>query len=175
MPDRSAEPADAIFLPCPNDDRCLDDFLAISLERLLPGREGLHIVHFDIVVQFLVDGRPILEGLSYGMGLEFDLDRGLRAMAGRLEPEVFEPLVRPVAEAVHGAVEMDRRAGLLGVHDPLEHFQVLVPGGAFVVDDDIVALRPFRVFINIKRRVDALVIRPPNVDLHVGQGGNPLG
>ena len=58
--------------------------------------------------------------------------------------------------------------GLVGREDAHGGAEVCVAGGALVVDDDVVSLRPIGIVIDWQRRVGALVVRPVDIDLHVG-------
>ncbi len=105
---------------------------------------------------------------------ELDRDGLLGTVGGGLQAEVLEPLVGAVAEAVHRAVEVDRGDGLVHVEDALHHGQVLVARGTFVMDDEVVALRPVVLSIDVSadRR---FVIGPPDIDADVGALRDTLG
>ena len=56
----------------------------------------------------------------------------------------------------------------MGIEDVFHHLEVFVSRGAFVVDDDIVTVRPVGVVVNRQWRIDAFVIGPPDIDLDIG-------
>ena len=131
----------------------------------------------DVVVELLLDRGPVFEGLGDRVLFIDKVDRdGLLGTVGiRLQAEVFEPLLGPVAEAVHRTVEVDRGHGLVNIEDALHHGQVLVACCAFIVDDEVVAFGPVVLSVDRQGRFDRPVIRPPDVDADIGTLGDAFG
>ena len=100
---------------------------------------------------------------------EADGDGKLRAVAAGLQAEVVEPKrvrragrdgIVGIADAitVHAAVEIHAGdAVAMGLEDALDHGGVIDVGGAFVVDDHVVALGVVGVAVNRQRRVRAAI------------------
>ena len=169
----------------PRDDEVLD-FVANILRPSRNGPRGVE--QFEIVVQLLVDRGPVLQRLRKQTsraaealhdrmlrGDEGDVDRLLRPVAGGLHAEELEPVVRSRPVAVHRAVEVDcRNTALVGVEDVLNVGQLLHIRRAFVVDDDVVALRPVRVVVDVEPRLGAFVGRVDDRHLDHHAGLDPL-
>jgi len=107
-----------------------------------------------VVVQLFVDRGPVLEALGNGaLGNEkIDVDRRLRAVAGRLQAGEFEPRrhgrIALAAIAVHAAVASSTAAKPAAVRreNAVDHCKVFHIRRAFVVEDDVKARRPKRAF-----------------------------
>ena len=126
----------------------------------------------DVVVELLLDGGPVGHALGDGMRLvdEIEGDGLLPVVRGGLQSEVLEPVIRAGAVAVHGAVEVHGGdAVLVRINDVVNvvHVRLADAGGAFVVDDHVVALRPVGLLIHGEARSGALVFREHDIDHHI--------
>ncbi len=54
------------------------------------------------------------------------------------------------------------------VKNPSDDVKILVVCGTFIVNDDVIAVGPLRIFEQRQWRVRAGVIGPDDIDLHVG-------
>ena len=171
MSDRRAEAARAVEIVRPDHHRAV--FFAIALDLAAERQRGGGAEDLDAVVKLLVTRGPVRQTLRdrmLGDG-EVDLDRLLPAVAGRLEPEEFEPAVVAGAVAVHRAVQVHRGdAVLVGVDDMLDIRHVLHVGRALVVDHHVVALRPVLVLVDREPRFGAVVLAADHIDLDVRPG-----
>ncbi len=138
--------------------------------------------HLDVVVEFLVDRGPIRQPLGDGATRvnEADRDGKLRAVAAGLQAEVFEP--KPVrcaqrdgivgvadAIAVHATVEIHAGdAVAVRLEDTLDHGWVIDVGGAFVMDDQVVALGVIGVAVDRQGWVRAAIRNIDDVHHRVG-------
>ena len=168
--DGGGEGGGALFGVGPGDDGGGFDVFVAAFVFLDAEGEGFGVEEVDVVVEFFFAGDPVFEGGIDGVVFvgEFDGDGFLGAVGGGLEAEVFEPEVVALAEGVHGAVEVDGGDGFVGVEDVFEDVGVFVRGGAFVVDDDVVAFGPVGVFEDGEGRVGGFVASPDDIDADVG-------
>ena len=169
--DRRAEDARlvrAVFIR-PSDHGFHRTFAVLRLLRLRADRERLAAVHLHVVVEFLVDGRPVRQALRDRMRRvgEMNRDRLLPVVRARLQAEIFEPVIRPRAVAVHRAVEVHRGHRLVRLDDVLHERQILHARRALVVDDRVVALRPAGLVVERKMRRGPAVVRPDHIHLHI--------
>ena len=179
MADRGAEDAGLIRTELVRPDDDAGDFLGggdftglvLLFRNLLgAGGESLTSEHLNVVVEFFVDGGPISQALHDRVLLigEDDADGLLRAVAGGLQAEHFEPAgvigagLDGLAElapavAVHGAMEVHgREAILVGVDDIGDVGAIIDAGGALVVDDHVEVLAPIGVLKDFKDRLSGL-------------------
>ena len=170
-----AETGGSLGLIGPGDDRDVGGLLAVPGVFLGSYRQRLDIEDIDVVVELFFSRGPVLESL--GNRVVFDVvnrDRLLRAVAGRLDTEMLEPLVGAVSKAVHRAMQMHRRDGLVSIENVLHDLEVLVACGALVVNHQVIALGPIGIVVNRERRVHRFVVGPPDIDADVGPFLNAL-
>ena len=81
---------------------------------------------------------------------------------------MFEPKIGAVPETVHRAVEMNGRDDLMRSQDIVHDFQIGISRGAFIVNDDVVTVRPIRIVVKRQRRGGGAIIGPDDIDLYIG-------
>src|SRR5678816_1130478 len=146
------------------------------------------VENMDVVVEFFIDGSPIIQSLRDRAFLirKADRDRLLRTVAARLETEIFKPeavrgterdgVVRFAnAIAVHRAVKVDPGDAIaMRLEHGLDRRRIGDIGCAFVVDDEIVAFGVIRISQDRQRWVSAAVGRMNLIDDDVGALLNAL-
>jgi len=133
------------------------------------------VKHVDVVVQLVFFNRPIFHSrddrvLPVGKS---HIDWGMRSMTCRLQAQVFEPKIRSIAKAVHGAMKVHGGRFFVDFENPFHHLNICIPGSTFIMNDDVVVIGPVDVVIDRQWRIDRFVIRPPNINLNIGTGLDP--
>ena len=141
-----------------------------SLCFLCGGGDWIDIEYLAIVVELFVFGGPVFETLGDGVAFVgvSDFQRLLRSVSGGVEPEVFSPFVGAIAEGVHRAMQVDGRDGLVDFENAVDDLQVLVVGGALVVNDDVVTFGPIVRVVDWKWRIGRAITGPHDIDLDIG-------
>ena len=89
-----------------------------------------------------------------------DVDRLLRSMRRRLDANKLEPVLFSGSIAMHGTMQVDGgNARLVCVQNVVNVRQLLHISGTFVVNDDVVSLRPVGVIVHVEASFGAFVGR----------------
>ena len=88
-------------------------------------------------------------------------------MSGGVQTKVLSPLVCAIAEGMHRTVEMHRRNSFVHFEDVLHYLEVLITGGAFIMNDDIITFCPIRIIVKWQWRIRTPVARPHHIHTNV--------
>jgi hypothetical protein len=80
---------------------------------------------------------------------------------------MLEPLIGFTPEAMHRAVKVHCWNCFVRIENTLQDLEISIPGGTFVVNDDVVTLCPVGIIIERERGIHRLVVGPPDIHLHV--------
>ena len=142
----------------------------------------------DIVVELLVHGGPVTKALYDGVVPvgEGNRNRLLGSMATGLNPEIVEPIAMrssrsnriigiPDSVRVHRTVKIHSRQTIaMWLQHGLDRSWIVDVGPAFIVNDQVIALRIIRVAQDLKRGFCAPVGRMDLIDGDIRPGLEPL-
>jgi hypothetical protein len=140
---RGTETSGALSFVCPCHDRFFDSGV-LAANGLLANRQSMGSKDLDIVVEFLVNRRPIRKRLRDGMlGVgKMDSNWFLWSVPTGLQTKMLEPSIGARSETVHGAMQMHGWDLLVDLYDTIDERGILDVCSALVVDDDVILLSP---------------------------------